>query len=108
MTRSRIASNSRARASICSGESRLRGLSISVLVGAVAVALIGFLPLSECDLDRALGGVDAGPDHLAGAAVHLAGAQVPDLAAAQLGHAGVADAHPAAEGHGHAGLLAAG
>ena len=39
---------------------------------------------SEGDLDGALGGVDAGADHLAVRARDLAGAQVADLAGAQL------------------------
>src|SRR4051794_28675406 len=62
--------------------------------------------LSELDLDRPLRGVDAGTDHLAARAGHLAGAQVADLAGLQLADAGVADAFAAAERERETGLLA--
>src|SRR4051794_41261317 len=63
--------------------------------------------LSELDLDGALGGVDAGSDHLSALPGHLAGAQVADLAGLQLADAGVADALAASEGEAQAGVLAA-
>ena len=62
--------------------------------------------LSELDLDRALGRVDAGAQHLSGLAVHAAGAQIAHLAGAQAPDTAVADAHPAAEGQLDARLLA--
>src|SRR6266576_1470374 len=95
-----MASNSRPSSSICSSLSRASGLSI--MLG------MRLLPwsVSQGDLDRAFGGVDAGAHDLADAARHLAGAQVADLAGAELADAGVADPHPAAVGQRRAGLLA--
>src|SRR6187551_17362 len=63
--------------------------------------------VSKCDLDRSFGRVDAGADHLALAAVDLSGAQIAHLPSAKLADAGVADAHPTAEGKRRAGPLAA-
>src|SRR4051794_11880435 len=62
--------------------------------------------LSELDLDRPLGGVDTGADHLAARAGHLARAQVADLAGLQLADAGVTDAFAASERERQAGVLA--
>src|SRR3954453_20927501 len=64
--------------------------------------------LSELDLDGALGGVDAGADHLAALAGHLARAQIADLAGLQLADAGVADALAASEREAEPGVLAGG
>src|SRR3954471_9472519 len=96
-TSSWSSSNSLPIASICSSVSRCRGFSISV----VAMRF-----LSELDLNGALGGVDAGSDHLSALAGHLAGAQVADLAGLQLADAGVADALATSEGEGQSGVLA--
>src|SRR3954466_10100388 len=60
----------------------------------------------ERDRDVALGGVDAGADHLALGPGDLAGAHVADATGAELAHAGVADAHAASERERRAGLLA--
>src|SRR3954462_14687167 len=95
-----MASNSRPSSSICSSLSRASGLSIMLGIRAPSVSV------SQGDLDGAFGGVDAGAHDLAGAPRHLAGAQVADLAGAQLAHARVADAHPAAVGQRRARLLA--
>src|SRR5664279_1214114 len=83
LTSSWMASNSRPRSSICSGVRRVSGLSIRL-------GMYSSLAGSEFDFDRALGRVDAGADHLALLAMHLAGAQVADLTRAQAPHAGVA------------------
>src|SRR3954468_12482428 len=106
--RSRIPSSSSARASSCSSERWASGLS-GLSVGEVwAIGFMTGLSWSECDLDRPFGGVDAGADHLTGAAVDVARAEVADLARAEPPDAGVADAHPAAEGKRGAGPLAGG
>src|SRR5436190_3855350 len=94
-----MASNSRPTSSICSALSRVRGLSIMVGIWVLAWG-------SKGDLDGSFGGIDARADDLALAAGHLARTEVADLARAQLSDAGVADAHPAAEGERRAGLLA--
>src|SRR3954452_24793381 len=60
----------------------------------------------EGDLDGGLGRVDARAHHLALRGEDLPGWQVADLAGAQPANAGVADAHPASERQGGAGLLA--
>src|SRR5664279_845470 len=91
LTSSWMASNSRPRSSICSGVRRVSGLSIRL-------GMYSSLAGSEFDFDRALGRVDAGADHLALLAMHLAGAQVADLTRAQAPHAGVADPHTTAVG----------
>ena len=70
-------------------------------------SLLGSWVWSELDLDRSLGGVDAGADDLALLAVDLAVAQVAHPAGAQLADAGVADALAAAVGQVEARLLAA-
>src|SRR4051794_19021365 len=70
------------------------------------MSVVAMLVLSELDLDGALGGVDAGSDHLAALAGHLARAQVADLAGLQLADAGVADALAASEGEAEPGVLA--
>src|SRR5436190_15602389 len=93
-----MASISRPSSSICSSLVRASGLSIMVGIWVLAW-------WSQGDLDGSLGGVDAGTHDLALAAGHLARAEVADLARAQLSDAGVADAHPAAEGERRTGLL---
>src|SRR4051794_41970844 len=92
-----MASNSRPSSSSCSALSRASGLSISA-------GMLDLLRRSESDLDRPLGGVDAGPDDLARAARHLPRAQIANLAGAQLADAGVADALATAGGQPEAGL----
>src|SRR3954447_21139118 len=95
-----MASNSRPSSSICSGVSRARGLSISIIWG---MRVLG--RGSQGQLDGALGGVDARAHHLPGRAGDLAGAQVAHLAGAQAPDARVADPHAAAVGQRGAGLL---
>src|SRR3954454_15295713 len=103
-TSSWIASNSRPSSSICSSVRRARGLSIIVAMAELDSVVVCLS--SESDLDGALGGVDAGAHHLSLAARDLPGAQVADLAGAQLAHARVADAHAASERQRRTGLLA--
>src|SRR3954469_6689376 len=79
-----MASNSRPSSSSCSSVRRASGLSITVAP-------------SEFDDDAPLRRVDAGADHLALRAGHLAVAQVADLALAELADARVADPLAAAE-----------
>src|SRR6476469_3377536 len=86
-----MASNSRPISSICSEVRRVSGLSIRV-------AMVFLSCGSEFDLDRALGRVDAGADHLAVLAVDVARTQVADPAGAQTPDAGVTDAHSAPKG----------
>src|SRR4051794_658110 len=71
--------------------------------GMRGILVVGGL---QRDLDRALGRVDAGPDHLALRPGDLPGPQVADLAGAQAADAGVADAHATAERERGARLLA--
>src|SRR3954454_2861737 len=110
-----MASNSRPSSSICSfvrwasGLSTSSEMSRSCLLSTAVGGFIGALLLvvfSKLDLDVALGGVHAGADHLARLPGDFPGAQVPNLARAQLPDAGVADADPAPEGGRRSGILA--
>src|SRR3954453_15567960 len=100
-----MALDPRPSSSVCSSVSRASGLSIIVSMSLLGRFVRSILVL-ELDLHRALGRVDAGADHLALAAGDLARPQVAHLPRAQAPDAGVADAHPAAEGQGGAGLFA--
>src|SRR5215218_6876536 len=99
LTSSWIASSSRPSWSSCSGVRRVRGLSIRL-----GIAFL--FSVSQQDVDRALGRVDAGADHLAALPVDLTRAQVTDAAVAQPSDAGVADPHAAAVRQCRAGVLA--
>src|SRR3954451_9216996 len=110
-----MASNSRPSSSICSfvrwasGLSTSSEMSRSCLLSTAVGGFIGALLLvvfSKLDLDVALGGGHAGADHLARLPGDFPGAQVPNLARAQLPDAGVADADPAPEGERRSGILA--
>src|ERR1700737_4162393 len=102
--------------SICSGVSRASGCSSgNSMLGrplpsapfSVVLARPGRVSSLEIDLDVPLGGIHACSHGLALLAMELASAQIADLSGAQLAHAGVADAHAAAERQEPAGLLAA-
>src|SRR3954447_16179721 len=96
-----MALNSASSSSICSGVRWASGLSVSVVVTSSSFDLWS----SQLDLDWALGGVDAGADHLALRPGDLSVSQVANLTGAQLSDAGVADALPASEGQLQPGLL---
>src|SRR4051812_16956560 len=101
MTSARSASSSAPSASTCSG---VRWASVLGAVAGTNVRIAMGL-LSELDLDVARGTGDAGADGFAGGVVQVAAVQVPDGTGAELAHAGVADAHPAAVGQQGAGGL---
>src|SRR3954451_21542485 len=117
ITSARIASSSLPSCSMSSGLRWAIGLSDFfwiVVIGFLPVAwVVGSVVGSVVERARPGGRVDAGLDEHA-AAVGLAGDGRGQVAAAQVAHgallerehAAVADAHPAARGHQHAGVLA--
>src|SRR5450830_170124 len=82
-----------------------REASSSAVSGFSASVVIWWLS-SEVEVHGPGGCRDTRLDKLAGLAVDLAGAKVTDLAGPQGGQAAVANSHPAAAGHQHAGVFA--